>query len=363
MTGVPRRSPRRSSSCAPGGTVISIGNVNVGAAHEVTLSPGRSRARRSTSAASSATTPGTCTARCASSSDARRCTRSTSSATGRTASTRWTRRSRAPRSAGWRVRRSFPARSQVAFARHVSPGGSPLCRVPSPSSPASGPTCRSPNSRRSPRSMGYDGLELACWGDHFDVTAAIEQPGYVDDEARAARRARPAVPRDLQPPRRPGRLRPHRRAPQGDPLAGASGATAIPRACASAPPTEMGRTAEAARAFGVDVVNGFTGSSIWHSHLRVPADGPGVLGGGLRGLRRRAGRRSWTRSRRTACASGSRCTRPRSRSTSRRPSVRSRRSAATRSSASTTTRRTSPTRASTTSRSSAASPIASSTPT
>ena len=31
--------------------------------------------------------------------------------------------------------------------------------------------------------MGYDGLELACWGDHFDVTAAIEQDGYVADHA------------------------------------------------------------------------------------------------------------------------------------------------------------------------------------
>ena len=25
---------------------------------------------------------------------------------------------------------------------------------------------------------GYDGLELACWGDHFDVAAALADPGY-----------------------------------------------------------------------------------------------------------------------------------------------------------------------------------------
>ena len=25
---------------------------------------------------------------------------------------------------------------------------------------------------------GYDGLELACWGDHFDVVAALEDDGY-----------------------------------------------------------------------------------------------------------------------------------------------------------------------------------------
>ena len=26
---------------------------------------------------------------------------------------------------------------------------------------------------------GYDGLELACWGDHFDVDRALAEPGYV----------------------------------------------------------------------------------------------------------------------------------------------------------------------------------------
>jgi len=25
---------------------------------------------------------------------------------------------------------------------------------------------------------GYDGLELACWGDHFDVLRAVEDPDY-----------------------------------------------------------------------------------------------------------------------------------------------------------------------------------------
>ncbi|MDZ7693737.1 MAG: hypothetical protein U5K69_21895 [Balneolaceae bacterium] len=27
-------------------------------------------------------------------------------------------------------------------------------------------------------SWGYDGLELACWGDHFDVHRALEEDGY-----------------------------------------------------------------------------------------------------------------------------------------------------------------------------------------
>ena len=34
---------------------------------------------------------------------------------------------------------------------------------------------------------GYDGLELACWGDHFDVERALADDGYCD-----GRRALPA---------------------------------------------------------------------------------------------------------------------------------------------------------------------------
>src|SRR2546423_8454924 len=30
------------------------------------------------------------------------------------------------------------------------------------------------------RSWGYDGLEIACWGDHFEVDKALADPSYVD---------------------------------------------------------------------------------------------------------------------------------------------------------------------------------------
>src|SRR5690606_8212450 len=30
------------------------------------------------------------------------------------------------------------------------------------------------------RSLGYDGAELACWGDHFEVDRALAEPGYCD---------------------------------------------------------------------------------------------------------------------------------------------------------------------------------------
>ena len=29
-------------------------------------------------------------------------------------------------------------------------------------------------------SWGYDGLEIACWGDHFEVDRALAEPDYID---------------------------------------------------------------------------------------------------------------------------------------------------------------------------------------
>ena len=132
------------------------------------------------------------------------------------------------------------------------------------------------------REIGYDGLELACWGDHFDVTAAIEEPGYV-----AAKRAL-LESHGLQchaisnAPRRPGRLRPDRRAPPGDPAAARVGRRRPRGRARGAAATEVGRAAEAARAFGVDVVNGFTGSSIWHSIYAFPPTGQDYWDAGFR---------------------------------------------------------------------------------
>ena len=32
------------------------------------------------------------------------------------------------------------------------------------------------------RDMGYDGLELACWGDHFDVDQAVSSKKYIKEK-------------------------------------------------------------------------------------------------------------------------------------------------------------------------------------
>ena len=117
---------------------------------------------------------------------------------------------------------------------------------------------------------GFDGLELACWGDHFEVDRALERRRLL---RRAARRCSSATGsacwaigahlvgqavcdpiderhRAILPARGLGRRRPRGRAPA------------------------RGRADEGHRArrgeLGVDVVTGFTGSPIWHLLYSFP---------------------------------------------------------------------------------------------
>ena len=111
--------------------------------------------------------------------------------------------------------------------------------------------------------FGFDGLELACWGDHFEVDKALS------DDAYCARKRDLLERHDLQlfsisahlvgqavcdniDARHKAILPPHIWG-DGDP------AGVNQRAI-----EEMKNTARAAQRLGVDVVNGFTGSSICH---------------------------------------------------------------------------------------------------
>ena len=129
--------------------------------------------------------------------------------------------------------------------------------------------------------MGYDGLELACWGDHFDVDAAVSSKSYLKDKwellgdngltcyAISSHLVGQAVC-DLIDSRHKAIL-PADVWGDGDP-------EGVRKRAAK----KMIVTAKAARAFfnakpdrnGRDefapVVNGFTGSSIWHSIYAFP---------------------------------------------------------------------------------------------
>ena len=117
---------------------------------------------------------------------------------------------------------------------------------------------------------GYDGLEVACWGDHLDVVRAAS------DEAYAQGRRRPlekhglglwAISNHLA-----GQLvcddpiDERHRGIVGDRVWGDGDAEGVRRRAAE----EMKATARAARALGVDVVVGFTGSSIWKTVAMFP---------------------------------------------------------------------------------------------
>jgi sugar phosphate isomerase/epimerase len=117
---------------------------------------------------------------------------------------------------------------------------------------------------------GYDGLEIACWGDHFDPWAALDDDGYV-----AGRRAilekhglqvfaisnhltGQAVCDDPIDERHRGIL-PARVWGDGEP-------EGVRRRAAEA----MEVTARAAAALGVRTVIGFTGSKIWKTVAMFP---------------------------------------------------------------------------------------------
>ncbi len=119
------------------------------------------------------------------------------------------------------------------------------------------------------KSFGYDGLELACWGDHFEVDRALGEDGYIKSRwdilnkhglkcfAISTHLAGQCVcdviderHKSILPPRVWGDGKPdgvNQRAAE-----------------------EVANTARAAQKLGVQVVNGFTGSSIWRYVYSFP---------------------------------------------------------------------------------------------
>ena len=134
------------------------------------------------------------------------------------------------------------------------------------------------------KEMGYEGVELACWGDHFEVQRALNEEGYVESlwallqenglvcYAISNHLVGQAVC-DLVDERHQAILSP---AVWGD---------GEPEGVRQRAAQELIDTGKAARKFadagkeymagfpegtGKVVVNGFTGSSIWHSIYAFP---------------------------------------------------------------------------------------------
>ncbi|MYH60528.1 MAG: sugar phosphate isomerase/epimerase, partial [Caldilineaceae bacterium SB0675_bin_29] len=113
------------------------------------------------------------------------------------------------------------------------------------------------------KSFGYDGLELACWGDHFEVDKALEDDSYVQgrwDTLNKHGLQCFAISNHLVGQAVADRID-ERHESILPPRLWGDGTEDGVRARAA---EEMKNTAHAAAKFGVKVVPGFTGSPIWH---------------------------------------------------------------------------------------------------
>ena len=127
---------------------------------------------------------------------------------------------------------------------------------------------------------GFDGLEIACWGDHFEVDKAMEDAGYVQGRwdilnkynlqcfAIGTHLVGQGVCDHPIDQRHQGIL-PSRLWGDGDP-------EGVRQRCAE----EIKNTARAAAAMGVGVVTGFTGSKVWHTLAGFPPVPPEMIENG-----------------------------------------------------------------------------------
>lgn len=130
------------------------------------------------------------------------------------------------------------------------------------------------------KTWGFDGLELACWGDHFEVSRALQEPDYCENRHKLLAKYGLKVwaisnhlvgqavcdnidarHKSILPPRVWG---------DGNP-------EGVRQRAAE----EMKATARAAANLGVKVVNGFTGSSIWHWLYSFPPVTPAMIEAGF----------------------------------------------------------------------------------
>ncbi len=135
-------------------------------------------------------------------------------------------------------------------------------------------------------SFGFDGLELACWGDHFEVNKALAEPDYCARKravlekynlnvwAISAHLVGQAVLDNIDE-RHQAILPPY--------VWGDGNPAGVNQRAAE----ELKNTARAAQKLGVKVVNGFTGSSIWHLLYSFPPVSPKMIDDGFKLLAER----------------------------------------------------------------------------
>ncbi|HWG53391.1 MAG TPA: TIM barrel protein, partial [Gemmatimonadaceae bacterium] len=129
------------------------------------------------------------------------------------------------------------------------------------------------------RAFGYDGVEIACWGDHFDVERALSEDGYCQsrwDILHAHGLTTFAISNHLVGQAVCDRIDERHRSILPARVWGDGREDGV-RARAS---DEMKNTARAAAQLGVTVVPGFTGSSIWPYLYSFPPNGAELVRAG-----------------------------------------------------------------------------------
>ncbi|MHC4250504.1 MAG: sugar phosphate isomerase/epimerase family protein [Planctomycetota bacterium] len=130
--------------------------------------------------------------------------------------------------------------------------------------------------------FGYDGLELACWGDHFDPAEGAKSKKYCDEKRELLKKNGLgvwAISHHLA-----GQL-------VLDPNDDDRSDGFAPPECAGDAEKKrqwaidtMKDCARAAKNLGVGVVNGFTGSPIWHMIYSFPPVAPETIDAGFKRL-------------------------------------------------------------------------------
>ena len=129
------------------------------------------------------------------------------------------------------------------------------------------------------KAFGYDGVELACWGDHFDVDQAVADKSYCRQrwEILAGNGLTAfAISSHLVGQCICDNIDERHKAILSPEIWGDGRPEGVRQRAAK----DMIATAKAAKTLGVSVVNGFTGSSIWHLLYAFPPTSQAMVDAG-----------------------------------------------------------------------------------
>lgn len=135
------------------------------------------------------------------------------------------------------------------------------------------------------RDMGFDGLEIACWGDHFEVPRGTDRK-YLDEKWGMLKEYRlepTAISTHLVGQAVCDRIDERHRAILPEYIWKDGNPEGVRQRAAE----EVIRTGQAAAAFGVKTVVGFTGSSIWHMLYTFPPTSQEMIDEGFRDFAKR----------------------------------------------------------------------------